>query len=207
MYAQFEDALTVLKNAGYEIVDVELPSLKYSLAVYYIINPAEVSTNLARFDGIRYGLSVPKDTIGEVYSASRAAGFGPETRRRILVGTFVLSAGYADAYYRKARIVRELIRSDFVNVLKEVDAIAMPISPMAPFKLGEKASDPLALYAADIFTVPINLAGVPAISVPHGTVERDSRKLPVGFQLIGPHCGEDILFSIATDVEKASHSA
>jgi aspartyl-tRNA(Asn)/glutamyl-tRNA(Gln) amidotransferase subunit A len=203
IYTQFETGLSTLKQAGYEIVDVDLPSLEYALAVYYIINPAEVSTNLSRFDGIRYGMSVPADTIGEVYSKSRRAGFGPETRRRILVGTFVLSAGYADAYYRKARAVREIIRADFVHVLQSVDAIAMPISPMAPFKLGEKASDPLALYAADIFTVPINLVGVPAISVPYGSVEREGKKLPVGFQLIGAHADEDILCAIGEELEQA----
>ncbi|MFA7309647.1 MAG: Asp-tRNA(Asn)/Glu-tRNA(Gln) amidotransferase subunit GatA [Candidatus Paceibacterota bacterium] len=201
MFAQFENTLRSLEKAGYTIVDVELPALEYALAVYYIINPAEVSTNLARLDGIRYGLSVPADTIGETYSKSRAAGFGPETRRRILVGTFVLSSGYADAYYRKARSVRELIRADFVKTFESVDAIVLPTSPVAPWKVGEKA-DPVSLYAADIFTVPVSLAGVPAISVPSGTVERDGRQLPVGFQIIAPHEREDILFAIGGDVER-----
>jgi aspartyl-tRNA(Asn)/glutamyl-tRNA(Gln) amidotransferase subunit A len=169
--------------------------------VYYIINPAEVSTNLARFDGIRYGLSVPADSIGEVYSKTRGQGFGPEVRRRILVGTFVLSAGYADAYYRKARAVRELIRADFAKAFESVDAIAIPASPIAPWKFGEKA-DPVAMYAADIFTVPVNLAGVPAISIPSGAVVRDGKKLPVGFQVITRHGGEETLFAIGRDVEK-----
>jgi aspartyl-tRNA(Asn)/glutamyl-tRNA(Gln) amidotransferase subunit A len=199
MLAQFEDTLRSLEGAGYATVDVALPSLEYALAVYYIINPAEVSTNLARFDGIRYGLSVPADTIGGVYAKSRAAGFGSETRRRILVGTFVLSSGYADAYYRKARSVRELIRADFAKVFESVDAIALPVSPTAPWKIGEKA-DPVSLYAADIFTVPVNLAGVPAISVPSGTVLRDDKQLPVGFQIIAPHGGEDTLFVIGDSV-------
>ena len=201
--AQFERTLESLKNDGYSIVDIELPSLDYALAVYYIINPAEVSTNLARYDGVRYGLSAPADTISDVYAKSRAQGFGPETRRRILVGTFVLSAGYADAYYRKARAVRELIRSDFRRVFESVDAIALPISPVAPWKFGDKA-DPVAMYAADIFTVPVNLAGVPAISVPSGTVERDGKQLPVGFQLIASHGGEETLFSIGEDVERSA---
>ncbi|MBV9159601.1 MAG: Asp-tRNA(Asn)/Glu-tRNA(Gln) amidotransferase subunit GatA [Candidatus Kaiserbacteria bacterium] len=203
MLENFEQTLKSLKAAGYSIVDVDLPALEYSLAVYYIINPAEVSTNLARFDGIRYGLSVPADTIGETYERSRGIGFGPETRRRMLVGTFVLSSGYADAYYRKARDVRELIRADFAKAFESVDAIAMPTSPTAPWKIGGKA-DPLSVYAADIFTVPINLAGVPAISIPSGSVERDGKKLPVGFQIIAPHRGEAGLFAIAKDVEKSA---
>ena len=202
MLAQFERTVEALKKDGYSIVDVELPSLQYALAVYYIVNPAEVSTNLARYDGIRYGLSVPAEDISAVYSKTRGAGFGPETRRRILVGTFVLSAGYADAYYRKARAVRELIREDFRRVFESVDAIALPTSPIAPWKFGEKA-DPLAMYAADIFTVPVNLAGVPAISVPSGTVVRDGKELPVGFQLIASHGGEETLFAVGEEVEKA----
>ena len=200
MLAQFEKTLDGLKGAGYSIVDIELPSLSYALAVYYIINPAEVSTNLARFDGIRYGLSVPADEIAGVYNKTRAEGFGPETRRRILVGTFVLSAGYADAYYRKARAVRELIRSDFARACNDVDVIALPISPVPPWKFGDKA-DPVAMYAADIFTVPVNLAGVPAISIPKGGVERDGAQLPVGFQIIARNGGEETLFSIGEDIE------
>lgn len=205
MLAEFEKALRGLERAGYSIVDVELPSLEYALAVYYIINPAEVSTNLARFDGIRYGLSVPAERIAEVYTKTRAKGFGPETRRRILVGTFVLSAGYADAYYRKARAVRELIRADFARVCDDVDVIALPTSPVPPWKFGEKA-DPLAMYAADIFTVPVNLAGVPAMSIPSGTVLREGKHLPVGFQLIAPLGGEELLFTIGTDVENTAKS-
>ena len=200
MRAEFENTLQTLKDKGYTLVDVALPSLQYALAVYYIINPAEVSTNLARLDGIRYGLSVPADVIGEVYSKTRAAGFGAETRRRILVGTFVLSSGYADAYYRKARSVRELIRADFAKAFETVDAIVMPTTPSPAFKLGEKNNDPVSLYLEDIFTVPVNLAGVPAISVPGGTVERDGKKLPVGFQIIGEWGGEQTLFAIGKDV-------
>ena len=189
-----------MESAGYEIVDVELPSLKYTLAAYYIINPAEVSTNLARYDGTRYGLSIPSDTIADVYKKSRAAGFGQETRRRILIGAFVLSAGYADAFYRKARAVREVIRADFRKTFEQVDAIALPTSPIPPWKIGEKA-DPVALYAADIFTVPLNLAGLPGISVPSGSVERDGKKLPTGFQVIARSRGEETLFTIGKSVE------
>lgn len=199
--AAFEKTLEGLKAKGYEIRDIELPNLKYALAVYYIIVPAEVSTNLARYDGIRYGLSVPADEIGQVYRKSRGQGFGPETRRRILVGAYVLSAGYADAYYRKARDVRAMIREDFVKAFEQVDVIATPTSPTPAWKFGAK-SDPVAMYAADMFTVPVNLAGVPGISVPSGTVERDGVQLPVGFQLIGPHRGEEMLFQVGEDVEK-----
>ena len=201
--SQFESTLRTLERAGYSIVAIELPALEYALAVYYIINPAEVSTNLARFDGMRYGLSVPADSIAEVYSKTRAQGFGAETRRRIMVGTFVLSAGYADAYYRKARVVRQLIRDDFARVFEEVDAIALPVSPIAPWKFGEKA-DPVAMYAADIFTVPVNLAGTPAISVPAGTVSRDGTNLPVGFQIMASQEREEVLFAIGADVERIS---
>ena len=198
--ARFNAALDVLHKAGYEIRDVEMPNLPYALPVYYIICPAEVSTNLARLDGIRYGLSVPADTIGEVYTKTRGAGFGPEVRRRTLIGTFVLSSGYADAYYRKARSVRELIRQDFASVFETVDAVAMPTAPGPAFRIGEKASDPLAMYLEDIFSVTANLAGVPAISVPGGTVERDGKNLPVGFQLIAAWGGEQTLFAIGKDV-------
>lgn len=200
MLTAYEESLKSLSAAGYELVDIELSSLQYALAVYYIINPAEVSTNLARYDGIRYGYSAPADDIAGVYAKSRAEGFGPETRRRILMGTFVLSSGYADAYYRKARSVRELIRADFAKAFASVDAIAMPVSPIPPWKFGDK-NDPVAMYAADIFTVPVNLTGVPAISV-SGTVERDGKQLPVGFQLIAAHGNEAALFAMGKDVEK-----
>jgi aspartyl-tRNA(Asn)/glutamyl-tRNA(Gln) amidotransferase subunit A len=202
--ALFEATLEKMKAAGYEIVDVEMPNLPYSLPVYYIVCPAEISTNLARLDGIRYGLSVSADTIGEVYTKTRGIGFGKEARRRILLGTYVLSSGYADAYYRKARAVRELIREDFTKAFEKVDAIALPTAPGPAFKIGEKANDPLAMYAEDIFSVTANLAGVPAISVPAGTVARDGTQLPVGFQLIAPHKGEGALFAIGADVEKGA---
>lgn len=193
--ARFDASLENLKKNGYEIVDVELPSFAYGLPVYYIIMPAEVSTNLSRFDGIRYGLSVAGETVKEVNERSRGEGFGKEARRRILLGTFVLSSGYYDAYYRKASAVRDVMRTELAEVFETVDAIATPTSPTPAFVIGEKA-DPLAMYAADIFTVPVNLVGVPAISVPGGTVQRDGIDLPVGFQLIGRHGGEEALFEL-----------
>lgn len=193
----FENSLKVFKEKGYEIVDIDIPRLDTSLSAYYIINPAEVSTNLARFDGIRYGLSVDADTVAEVNKRSRGKGFGKEARRRILVGTFVLSAGYADAYYRTAERVRSLLRQDFAEAFKHVDAIATPTTPTPAYKLGEK-EDPLAMYLGDIFTVPVNLAGVPGISVPMDSVEREGTPLPVGLQLIGPHGGEGALLSLAS---------
>ena len=201
--AAFNATLNQLKKKGYTIVDIELPSLQYSLAIYYIINPAEVSTNLARYDGIQYGLSVEADTIGEVYSKTRSTGFGAETRRRVLVGTFVLSSGYADAYYRKARAAREIVRTDFAKTFVDVDAIAVPTTPTPAFKIGKNTTDPLAMYLEDIFTVPINLAGVPAISIPSGTVEREGTQLPVGFQIVGAWGDEETLFKIGEDIEHA----
>lgn len=198
---QFEAGLEQLKKGGYEIRDVEMPQLAHSLAAYYIINPAEVSTNLARYDGIRYGLSEVGEDTQDSFAKTRAKGFGPETRRRIILGTFVLSEGYADAYYRKALAVRELIRGDFERAFEDVSAIAIPTTPSPAFKLGEKNSDPVAMYAEDIFTVPVNIAGVPAISVPYGSVARDGVSLPVGFQLITAHGNDEALFTIGRALE------
>ncbi|MEK7133042.1 MAG: Asp-tRNA(Asn)/Glu-tRNA(Gln) amidotransferase subunit GatA [Patescibacteria group bacterium] len=204
---RFEQSLEILRAKGYKVSDIELfADPQVPMAVYYIINPAEVSTNLARFDGIRYGLSVNAETIQEVYSKTRGAGFGPEVRRRILVGTFVLSSGYADAYYRRAREVRELIRADFTRAFDPsadgVDAIVTPTTPGPAFKFGEK-SDPVSMYLEDIFTVPVNLAGVPAISVPSGMATRRGVSLPVGFQIIGAHGSEEMLFAIGKHIEEA----
>ena len=201
LLSNFDATLLKLEKAGYTIRDVEMPTLPYGLAVYYIVMPAEVSTNLARLDGIRYGLSVPAGNLAEVYSKTRGLGFGPETRRRILLGTFVLSSGYADAYYRKARAVRSLITEEFKKAFSEIDIVAVPTTPSPAFVLGEKVADPLAMYAEDIFSVPVNLAGVPAISVPMGNVVRDGVNLPVGFQAIAPHRAEESLFSLGTDIE------
>lgn len=197
----FRETLSKLEGKGHVIKKVTLPNLKYSLASYYIIMPAEASTNLARFDGVRYGLSVKGSTLFDDYAKTRGSGFGKEVRRRIMLGAYVLSAGYYDAYYNKATAVRALIQKDFNEAFSEVDVIATPTSPTPAFKIGEKASDPLAMYLADIFTVPINLAGVPAISVPSGFGERDGSKLPLGFQIIAPHFKEERLFSLGTEIE------
>ncbi len=198
MAAAFAAAQGRFKELGYELVDVDLPRLKYALACYYIIMPAEASTNLARFDGIRYGHHAEGKNLLEEYERSRGEGFGPEVRRRIILGTYVLSAGYYDAYYAKAGAVRELIKADYAKVFSEVDAILTPTTPGPAFKIGEKASDPLTMYLEDIFTVPANLAGVPAISLPAGKTKTG---LPLGIQLTGPALGENILFNIAGEFE------
>lgn len=198
MVAAFAEAEKTFKNLGYEIVDVVLPSLKYALACYYIIMPAEASTNLARFDGVRYGHHAEGKNLLAEYEHSRAEGFGPEVRRRIMLGTYVLSAGYYDAYYGKAGGVRELIKADYAKVFNEVDAILTPTAPGPAFKIGEKASDPLTMYLEDIFTVPINLAGIPAISVPAGKTKTG---LPLGIQLAGAHMSDNTLFEIAGEFE------
>jgi aspartyl-tRNA(Asn)/glutamyl-tRNA(Gln) amidotransferase subunit A len=156
--------------------------------------PAEVSANLSRFDGIRYGNRADGKNLYEVYAKTREGGFGAEVRRRIILGAYVLSAGYYDAYYARAQKVRYMIRKDFENEFKNVDLLLTPTTPHPAFKIGEKASDPLSMYLEDIYTVPINLAGVPAISVPFGTVEKDGKNLPVGVQLIAPWFREELLF-------------
>lgn len=191
---RFDSELEGLAKRGYEVKDIQLPSFRAALAAYYIIMPAEASTNLARFDGVRYGFSAASGDIHELYRKTRGEGFGPEVRRRILLGTFVLSAGYFDAYYRRAAAVRKHIRADIARALKDVDVIATPTSPTPAFMFGEK-NDPLAMYAADIFTVPINLAGVPAISVPMGSVKRGDAHMPVGMQWVAGYGGEDTLFT------------
>ncbi len=196
----FEDTIKKLEAKGYEIIDVSLPYMKYSLATYYIIMPAEVSSNLARFDGVRFGLSVQGADVSDSYKKTRAQGFGEEVRRRILLGAYVLSAGYADAYYRNALKARKLIRKDFERVFKEVDLIATPTTPSPAFKIGEKINDPLQMYLADIFTVPANMAELPAISVPSGTVEEEGKQLPLGFHLIAPYFGEEILFKVGREI-------
>lgn len=197
---QFNATLKSLEKLGHEIKEIDLPYAKYSLAVYYILMPAESSTNLSRFDGVKYGLHVEGKDLLEDYTRSRGQGFGPEVRRRILLGTYVLSAGYYDAYYGKANEVRNLITKDFEKAFKNVDVIATPTSPTPAFKIGEKA-DPLSMYLADIFTVPANITGMPAIALPDGFVERGDSKLPTSFQLIAPKFGEDRLFKMGYIVE------
>ena len=197
--AVFDATLEKLKSEGHTIVDVELPMSSHSLAAYYVVMFAEVSTNLARLDGIRYGHAKSGDTLLEDYIQSRTEGFGEETRRRILLGTFVLSSGYIDAYYKKADAARNVLRQEYANAFTRADVIAFPTTPSPAFKFGEK-SDPLAMYLEDIFTVTANLTGMPAISIPMGTVERDEKRLPVGIHFTAPHQSENSLFSIGEAV-------
>ena len=197
--ANFNLAIEKLKGAGYEIVDVSLPVMPYSLAVYYILMPAESSTNLARFDGIRYGAQINGGNLLDTYKLSRGKGFGREVRRRILLGTYVLSHGYYDAYYNKAVKVREEIKKELANVFETVDAIVTPTTPGAAFKFGEKSGDPVAMYLCDVFAVPANIAGVPAISVPSGK-NRDN--MPLGIQFMAPHFQEEVLFTLGKEFEK-----
>ncbi|HXK37361.1 MAG TPA: Asp-tRNA(Asn)/Glu-tRNA(Gln) amidotransferase subunit GatA [Candidatus Paceibacterota bacterium] len=193
-------AIASLQRQGAQLVDISLPHSEYALAVYYIVMPSEVSANLSRFDGIRYGHSTRSaDSLLEVYTKSRAEGFGPEPTRRIMLGAYALSAGYFDAYYLKAQRVRALIRQDFDHAFKRCDIIAGPTSPTVAFTLGEKSDDPLAMYLSDIYTVPVNLAGVPAISVPAGVGAQSG--LPVGVQLIGPPWGEARVLNAAWHIE------
>ncbi len=195
----FEESCKKFTAAGYELVDISVPILAYSLAVYYIIMPAEVSSNLARYDGIRYGLSVEGNTLYDVYAKTRGQGFGKEARRRIVLGTYVLSHGYHDAYYNKALAVRRAITDELNKAFGDIDAFITPTVPVPPFKLGEKINDPLSMYLCDIFSAPANLANIPAISVPSGTT---SGGLPLGVQITAPYLREDILFTIGKDFEK-----
>lgn len=195
----FKESLEKLKSSGYEIVDIELPHSKYSLAVYYIIMPAEVSTNLSRFDGIRYGLSAPGKDLMEVYKNSRGEGFGKEARRRILLGTYVLSHGYYDAYYNKAVKLREKIKSEIMEVFKTVDYILTPTVPITAFKLGEKMDDPVAMYLCDIFSAPANLSGVPSLALPSGISKEG---LPFSIQFMAPHFCENSLFEVGKKFEE-----
>ena len=190
-----------LKDAGCEIVDVSLPHTRYALPAYYIVAPAEASSNLARYDGMRYGIRSEGKTLAEVYQNTRADGFGEEVQRRILIGAYVLSAGYYDAYYLKAQKVRRRIADDFTQAFERVDALLTPTAPSAAFALGERADDPVAMYLNDVFTVTVNLAGLPGISVPAGL---DAQGLPLGLQLIGRPLDEGTLFSVASVLEKAA---
>ena len=195
----FEDSCDKLKKAGYELVDVNLPSIKYSLAVYYILMPAEVSSNLARFDGIRYGLKEDGNNLLDVYRKSRGKGFGKEARRRILLGTYILSHGYYDAYYNTALKVRKVIKDELFELFKDYDAFITPTAPFPPFKIGEKMDNPISMYLSDIFSAPANLADIPSISIPSGKTKDG---LPLGIQFTAPFLREDILFTIGKDFEK-----
>ena len=205
--AAFEATLAMLKSAGHTLIDVELPTSSHALAAYYVIMPAEASANLARLDGMRYGLALRGEKLLDDYVLSRTEGFGEETRRRILLGTFVLSSGYIDAYYKKADAARTVLSREYNDAFTKADVIAFPTTPSPAFKFGEK-SDPLAMYLGDIFTVTANLTGMPAISVPMGFVERDGLhgipvQLPVGIHFTAPHQAENVLFAAASAVEKA----
>jgi aspartyl-tRNA(Asn)/glutamyl-tRNA(Gln) amidotransferase subunit A len=184
---------------GYEIKDINLPNISYSLAVYYVIMPAEVSSNLSRFDGVRFGLHKEGKTGIDDYFETRGAGFGKEARRRILLGTYVLSSGYYDAYYNRANAVRRIITQDFVKAFENVDIILTPTTPAPAFKIGEKVSDPVAMYLEDIFTVTANLTGMPAMSIPSGFSEKEGKKLPLGIQLTARHGEESLLFEVGKE--------
>ena len=196
----WENGKKILKESGAEIIDISLPNTKYALPTYYIVAPAEASSNLARYDGVKYGFRSSKgDNLIEMYENTRSEGFGDEVKRRILIGTYVLSSGYYDAYYIKAQKVRQLIKNDFDQSFKKVDAILTPSTPSAAFKIGEKKDDPISMYLNDIFTVPVNLAGIPAISIPAGV---DNNNYPLGLQLIGKPLDEQKLLNIAFAAEK-----
>jgi len=195
-----EKGIELLQKLGCQPVDIRMPHTDYAIAAYYIIATAEASSNLARYDGVRYGLRVEGDSLIAMYRKTRGAGFGPEVKRRIVLGTYVLSAGYYDAYYLKGQKVRALIAQDFREAFKKVDAIVTPTSPIPAFKLGEKADDPLQMYLADIYTVTGSLAGVPGLSVPCGRI---CGTLPVGLQLFGPPFGESAILRLAHAFEQA----
>ena len=199
--ARMDAAYVALQAAGATIVDISLPSLSYCLTAYYLVAPAEASSNLARYDGVRYGMRVETGDLQSMYGATRAAGFGAEVKRRIMLGTYALSAGYFDAYYGKALKVRRLIANDFAAAYEKCDVILTPTSPTVAFPLGDKTSDPLTMYLCDIFTIPTNLAGHAAMSVPFGT---GAHNMPVGVQVLAPALGEQTMFRVAAELERAS---
>jgi aspartyl-tRNA(Asn)/glutamyl-tRNA(Gln) amidotransferase subunit A len=195
---ELEESLAVFEKQGAILVDVSLPHTEYAVATYYIICTAEASSNLARYDGVKYGLRSEGKDIIDMYKKTRMKGFGKEVKRRIILGTYVLSSGYYDAYYRKAGKVRTLIRHDFDEVFRSCDIIVTPVSPTTAFKVGEKLEDPLTMYLSDIFTIPVNLAGLPAMSVPCGS---DESGLPVGLQIIGKPLDEALMMQAAFVLE------
>ncbi len=197
----WEDGINWLKDAGAEIKEISLPHTKYALPAYYIIAPAEASSNLARYDGVRYGNRVAADEILEMYKETRSAGFGDEVKRRIMIGTYVLSAGYYDAYYNKAQKVRTLIKQDFDKAYEDVDVILTPTTPSPAFGIGEVSGDPVQMYLNDIFTVTVNMAGLPGISVPAGV---SGEGTPLGLQLIGKPFDESTLLQVGDVIEKAA---
>ena len=201
--ARFHEALELLAAAGAEIVEVSAPHFEYSIAAYYLIHPAEASSNLAKFDSVRFGLRVTPEgggTVEQVMAATRAAGFGPEVKRRVILGTYALSAGYYDAYYGSAQKVRTLIQRDFATAFEQADVLVSPAAPTTAFRIGEKIDDPLAMYLNDVTTIPANLAGIPAMSLPMGLAAEDG--LPTGFQLMAPVRGDERLYRIGATLER-----
>ena len=194
-------AIEQMKQLGAEIVEISCPNFKYGLPTYYIIAPCEASSNLARYDGVRYGQRADTDNLLSMYKQTRAEGFGAEVKRRIMIGTYALSAGYYDAYYLQAQKVRTLIKQDFEAAFKDVDVLLTPTVPSTAFKAGEKVDDPLSMYLSDLMTITVNLAGLPGISLPCGF---DQAGLPIGLQLIGNALREDTLFEVASAYENAT---
>lgn len=200
---KIKEAIKKIESLGAEILEISLPNMEYALSAYYIIVPAEVSANLARYDGIKYGYHTKQtENLFDYYLKTRHSGFGVEVKRRIMLGAYTLSAGYYDTYYLKAQKVRTLIKKDFEDAFQKVDAILTPTAPTTAFKFGEKTKDPISMYLEDVFTVPINLAGVPAMSLPCGSIEKDGKKLPVGLQIIGKWFDEKTIFKIGNIFEK-----
>jgi aspartyl-tRNA(Asn)/glutamyl-tRNA(Gln) amidotransferase subunit A len=201
--AKVEAGIALLERLGCKRVPIRMPHTEYAIATYYILATAEASSNLARYDGVRYGLRVPGTTLMDMYRKTREQGFGPEVKRRIMLGTYALSAGYYDAYYLRAQKVRSLIARDFAEAFEKVDAIITPTAPTPAFKLGEKTADPLQMYLADIYTVTGSLAGIPGISIPCGWTQAE---LPVGMQIFAPHFAEARILRIAHSFETAGGS-
>jgi len=195
----WQKGISYVKNSGAEIIDISLPNTSYALPAYYIVAPAEASSNLARYDGVKYGFRSKGKNLIDMYEKTRSEGFGSEVKRRIMIGTYVLSSGYYDAYYLKAQKVRQLIKNDFDEAYKKVDAILTPSTPSSAFKIDEKTNDPVSMYLNDIFTVPVNLAGLPAISIPAGI---DKKGYPLGLQIIGKAFDEQNILNIAYSMEK-----
>ena len=195
----WQKGIAYVKNSGAEIIDISLPNTSYALPAYYIVAPAEASSNLARYDGVKYGFRSKGKNLIDMYEKTRSEGFGSEVKRRIMIGTYVLSSGYYDAYYLKAQKVRQLIKNDFDEAYKKVDAILTPSTPSSAFKIDEKTNDPVSMYLNDIFTVPVNLAGLPAISIPAGI---DKKGYPLGLQIIGKAFDEQNILNIAYSMEK-----
>ena len=195
----WEKGIKIIKDNGGDVIDISLPNTNYALPAYYIVAPAEASSNLARYDGVKYGFRSQGENLIDMYEKTRSEGFGDEVKRRIMIGTYVLSSGYYDAYYLKAQKVRRLIKNDFDEAYKKVDAILTPSTPSSAFKIGEKLNDPVSMYLNDIFTVPINLAGLPAISLPAG---HDKNGFPLGLQVIGKAFDEQTILNIAYSIEK-----